>query len=99
MPPLNVVNCLRVLPSAERSQRSELLALSSGLTEARQKSASGYAEGLAHWRAREFSAAAAAFGRSADVDRPAAMFRDRAQQLADSPPGTDWDPVRTLQEK
>jgi adenylate cyclase len=30
---------------------------------------------------------------------PASLFRDRAQELATSPPGADWDPVRTLQEK
>lgn len=93
------LDAIRVKGRTQALKIYELLALSSGLIEARQKSASDYAEGLAHWRAREFSAAAAAFGRSADVDRPAAMFRDRAQQLADSPPGTDWDPVRTLQEK
>ena len=39
------------------------------------------------------------FGRSAGVDRPAALFRDRARELARSPPGGDWDPIRTLQEK
>jgi adenylate cyclase len=77
----------------------ELLALASQLTEAQRKSMSCYAEGLAHWRARDFAAAAASFGRSAETDRPAALFRDRAQELIASPPGADWDPVRTLQEK
>ena len=77
----------------------ELLALSSQLSEAQRKSASHYAEALAHWRAREFSEAAASFGRSAGTDRAAAMFRDRAEELAASPPGSDWEPVRTLQEK
>jgi adenylate cyclase len=77
----------------------ELLALASQLTEAQQKSMSYYGEGLAHWRGRDFAAAAASFGRSAETDRPAALFRDRAQELATSPPDADWDPVRTLQEK
>jgi adenylate cyclase len=77
----------------------ELLALASRLTEAQQKSMSYYAEGLAHWRARDFATAAASFGRSADTDQPAALFRDRAHELATSPPDADWDPVRTLQEK
>ena len=58
-----------------------------------------YAEGLAHWRAREFSAAAECFGRGAKEDRAAFMFRDRARALADSPPAADWEPVRSLQEK
>ena len=46
-----------------------------------------YAEGLAQWRAREFDRAAPCFGRSADIDRPAALFRDRARELAETPPG------------
>jgi len=51
------------------------------------------------WRARAFDLAAQSFGRSADTDRPAALFRARAQQMAANPPGQDWDPIRTLQEK
>jgi adenylate cyclase len=77
----------------------ELLALASQLTEAQRKSMSHYAEGLTHWRARDFAAAAASFGRSAETDRPAALLRDRARELIASPPSADWHPVRTLQEK
>src|SRR5262249_14734350 len=77
----------------------ELLALASQLTEAQRKSMSYNAEGRAQWRARDFAAAAASFGRSAETDRPAALFRTRAQELAASAPDADWDPVRTLQEK
>ena len=55
--------------------------------------------GLAQWRAREFERAAQYFGRSADVDRPASLFAARARELAQNPPGADWDPIRTLQEK
>jgi adenylate cyclase/guanylate cyclase len=58
-----------------------------------------YADGLAHWRAREFERAAACFGRSAETDRPAALFGQRARELVQNPPGEDWDPIRTLQEK
>ena len=58
-----------------------------------------YAEGLGHWRAREFERAAACFGRSADIDRPAALFCQRAGELVQNPPGADWDPIRSLQEK
>ena len=39
------------------------------------------------------------FGRSADADRPASLFCKRAHELAEKPPGEDWDPIRTLQEK
>jgi len=90
---------IRVKGRTQALRIYELLALSSQLTEAQQKSASDYAEGLAHWRAREFAAAVAAFGRSAETDRAAAMFRDRAHVLVTFPPGADWDPVRSLQEK
>ena len=58
-----------------------------------------YAEGLAHWRAREFALAATSFGRWADIDRPASLFCQRARELAQNPPGEDWEPIRALQEK
>ena len=58
-----------------------------------------YAQGLAHWRAGAFGSAAQCFARTAGTDRPSANFLTRAQELADQPPGPDWDPVRTLQEK
>ena len=58
-----------------------------------------YADGLAHWRAREFELAATCFERSAGIDRPASLFGQRARELAQNPPGEDWDPIRTLQEK
>jgi adenylate cyclase/guanylate cyclase len=93
------LDAIRVKGRSQALKIYELLALSSHLTEAQQSAASGYAEGLAHWRAREFSAAAASFGKSADSDRAAGMFRIRARELAASPPDADWDPVRTLQEK
>jgi adenylate cyclase len=93
------LDAIRVKGRSQALKIYELLALSSQLTEAQQSAASGYAEGLAHWRAREFSAAAASFGKSADSDRAAGMFRIRALELAASPPDADWDPVRTLQEK
>jgi adenylate cyclase len=93
------LDAIRVKGRTQALKIYELLALSPGRTEAQQKSVSDYAEGLAHWRAREFSAAAAAFGRSAETDRAAALFRDRALELAASTPAADWDPVRTLQEK
>ena len=77
----------------------QLLARSDGLTAAQQALAGHYAEGLAHWRAREFGLAARSFDRSAEIDRPSRMFRERARELAQNPPAEDWDSVRTLQEK
>jgi adenylate cyclase len=93
------LDAVRVKGRTQALKIHELLTLASQLTEAQQKSMSCYAEGLAHWRARDFAAAAASFGWSAETDRPAALFRDRAQELATSPTDADWDPVRTLQEK
>ncbi|THD63588.1 MAG: adenylate/guanylate cyclase domain-containing protein [Bradyrhizobium sp.] len=62
-------------------------------------SAATYAEGLAHWRNREFDRAAKCFERAADVDRPSALFLSRANAFAGHPPGPDWEPVNTLDAK
>ncbi|HMM90645.1 adenylate/guanylate cyclase domain-containing protein [Bradyrhizobium sp.] len=77
----------------------ELLARSADLTSAQAPLIADYAEGLAHWRARDFARAADCFARSAEIDRPAALFAARARQLAQNPPDADWDPIRSLQEK
>ncbi|MCA6117035.1 adenylate/guanylate cyclase domain-containing protein [Bradyrhizobium sp. WSM 1738] len=77
----------------------ELLALSADLKSSQATLIANYADGLAHWRAREFDRAAECFGRSAEIDRPASLFAVRARELAQNPPGADWDPIRTLQEK
>jgi adenylate cyclase/guanylate cyclase len=77
----------------------ELLALAGDLKSSQAPLNANYAEGLAHWRAREFDRAAECFGRAAEIDRPAALFAARARELAQNPPGADWDPIRSLQEK
>ena len=77
----------------------QLLARAKELTSAEQTLMADYADGLAHWRAREFERAAECFARSAEIDRPASLFAARARDLAQNPPDTDWDPIRTLQEK
>ena len=51
------------------------------------------------WRAGEFVLAEKCFDRSAAIDRPAAIFRERARDLATQSFATDWEPIRTLQEK
>jgi adenylate cyclase/guanylate cyclase len=76
-----------------------LLALSADLTSSQAAVIANYADGLAQWRACEFERAAQDFGSSADIDRPASLFAARARELAQNPPGEDWDPIRTLQEK
>ncbi len=58
-----------------------------------------YACGLAAWRERDFTGAAACFASIADLDMPAALFERRAVALADQPPAADWEPVNTLEGK
>jgi adenylate cyclase len=61
--------------------------------------AAAYAEGLACWRAREFSRAVNCFARVSAVDLPSALFRDRAKRFADNPPPPEWEAVNTLEGK
>jgi adenylate cyclase len=77
----------------------ELVAPSDRLATPQAVLLADYAEGLAHWRAGEFDVAEKCFGRSAGTDRPAEIFRERAGEMAARSPGTEWDPIRTLQEK
>jgi class 3 adenylate cyclase/CHASE2 domain-containing sensor protein len=77
----------------------ELLAEAGQETPQQAASAATYAQGLAHWRIREFDAAAKCFERVADVDRPSALFLSRANAFANHPPGPDWEPVSTLDAK
>ena len=93
------LDAIRVKGRNQALKIYELLARSTGLGASRQALIANYADGLAHWRAREFELAATCFERSADIDRPAALFCQRARELAENPPDEDWDPIRTLQEK
>jgi len=77
----------------------ELLAEAGQETPQQVAAAVAYAEGLARWRAREFDAAAKCFARVAEIDKPSAMFLDRADAFSSNPPGPDWDPVSTLEGK
>jgi adenylate cyclase len=60
--------------------------------------AASYAEGLAHWRARNFAAATRSFSQWAGNDSPSARFAARAKAVALNPPGADWEPVEDLGE-
>jgi adenylate cyclase len=77
----------------------ELLAEVGQETPQQVASAAVYAEGLAHWRNREFDAAAKCFAGVADVDKPSALFLARANAFTKNPPGPDWEPVSTLEAK
>jgi adenylate cyclase/guanylate cyclase len=93
------LDAVRVKGRSQALKIFELLARAAEPAESQGASVASYADGLAHWRAREFERAAACFGRSAATDRPASLFCQRARELVQNPPGEDWDPIRTLQEK
>jgi class 3 adenylate cyclase len=57
-----------------------------------------FAEGLAHYRARRFAEARAAFAASPD-DKPSQRFTERCEALLLVPPPEDWDGVFTLDNK
>ena len=57
-----------------------------------------FAEGLAHYRARRFAEARAAFAASPD-DAPSQRFTERCEALLLAPPPDDWDGVFTLDNK
>jgi hypothetical protein len=77
----------------------ELLDEAGQETPQQREAAGAYAQGLAHWRVREFDAAAKSFSGAAEFDRTSALFCKRASDLAKSPPGSDWDPVSSLESK
>jgi adenylate cyclase len=77
----------------------ELLAEAGQETPQQVTAAAAYAEGLAHWRGREFDAAARCFERAADFDKPSALFLGRARAFGQHPPDTDWEAVTTLEAK
>jgi adenylate cyclase/guanylate cyclase len=77
----------------------ELLALAEQESPLPDTIITDYAEGLAQWRAGIFDSAAKCFARSAGADRPSANFLLRATEMENQKPGSDWDPVRALQEK
>ncbi len=93
------LDAIRVKGRATPVKIYELLAEAGQETPQQAAAAATYAQGLAHWRAREFDAAAKCFERVADVDKPSALFLSRAKAFASHPPAPDWEPVSTLDAK
>ncbi|MBR0717117.1 adenylate/guanylate cyclase domain-containing protein [Bradyrhizobium liaoningense] len=93
------LDSIRVKGRDEPVRIYEPLAERGAETPAQANAAAAYAEGLAHWRAREFAKAADCFTRVAATDRPSALFETRARELASNPPPPDWTPVNTLEGK
>ncbi len=77
----------------------ELMALAGEETPQQRAAADAYAEGLLHWRKREFAATVACFARAAGTDKPSALFLKRASEFAKRPPGLGWEPVNSLESK
>jgi adenylate cyclase len=93
------LDATRVKGRASPVKIFELVAVAGEETPEQREAAGSYAEGLANWRARKFEAAAESFRRAAGADKPSALFLERANVLASSPPGPDWEPVNTLEGK
>lgn len=93
------LDAIRVQGRAAAVKIYELLALAEQETPQQAAAVAAYAEGLAHWRNREFDAAAACFARFADIDPPSALFRERARAFVSDPPGAAWEPVNSLEGK
>jgi class 3 adenylate cyclase len=58
-----------------------------------------YGEGLKRYRARDFAGAAEQFAVAAGDDPPSALFLARVRELAERPPGPDWEPVNAQEAK
>ncbi len=93
------LDTIRVQGRASAVKIYELIAEAGAETPQKAAFSANYAEGLAHWRSREFEAAAECFGRFADLDKPSALFLSRANAFASDPPAQDWEPVNTLAAK
>ena len=77
----------------------ELVAEAGRETVEQRDAATAYAQGLTHWRAREFDAAVTSFSRAAEFDKPSALFLKRSQEYAKHPPQAGWEPVNALEDK
>lgn len=93
------VDAIRMKGRLEPICAYEPLAQAGHMSAEQTERLSWYAEGLSLWRGRNFTAAAQSFARCADSDLPAALFEARAQALSLNPPGDDWRPVMTLEQK
>jgi adenylate cyclase len=93
------LDTIRVKGRATAVRIYEPLAAADAVTPEQQSCRKVYAEGLARFRARDFTGAAEHFARVADADPPSALFLARVRELARRPPGPDWEPVNALEEK
>jgi len=92
------VDCVRVVGRAQPVRLYEPLAPAGAASEAQRALVARTAQAFAHYRAREFAAAARDFAACAP-DAAAELLRDRAQAFATAPPPADWDAVHALDSK
>jgi adenylate cyclase len=93
------LDLIRVQGRAQPVRIFEPLAAAGEASAEDRAQAAAYADGLARWRARDFTAAAECFMRFAHADPAAATFLARAKALAAHPHGPDWEPVYRLEGK
>ncbi|WP_316176452.1 MULTISPECIES: adenylate/guanylate cyclase domain-containing protein [unclassified Bradyrhizobium] len=92
------LDTIRVKGREQSLKIYELHGRAAELTPEEQALLTGYAAGLAHWRAGELPQAVDCFARGAPSDAPSHFFAERVKATF----GTGslaWDPVRSLQEK
>jgi class 3 adenylate cyclase len=92
------VDCVRVVGRAQPVRLFEPLAPAGEASDAQRALAARTAQAFAHYRAREFSAAAREFAACAP-DAAAELLRARAEAFAASPPPGDWEAVHALELK
>src|SRR5580700_5269054 len=93
------LDTIRVKGRSGSTRIYEPLAAAGEATPQQLSCSEAYAEGLAHWRAHDFTRSAESFARSASDDRPSALFLGRATELACHPPDPAWEPINALEEK
>ena len=91
------LDVIRVKGRAEAVRIFEPLAFKGSETKEQIERAEGYLEGLALWRAGNFSAAARQCARFADIDPPSARLLKRSRTMAQAARPDSWDPVFTLE--
>jgi hypothetical protein len=93
------IDTVRVVGRASPVRLYEPLGLADEIGEDCASLSGTYAEGLRHWRAKDFAAASRCFERLSGSDPPARTFVVRCRQLIAAPPTPGWEPIHALESK
>lgn len=93
------IDTIKVVGRSSPVRIYEPLGLAGSVGDERLAAMQLYADGLACWRARDFSGASRAFEQIAPDDPPAWFFLERCRLLVQSPPPAEWSPVHVLEQK